>query len=134
MTTSPSPLALAIATSLMERWSIGVSSSCGDEADWDSATAEEVAAAIDQELAPTRAALKDLALAAAFCAEHRDRRTEVVQPFMGFEEHTVIHDLGPTEDAARCQVAIDKARPVLEAFKLYLNQPPPIAPHSTIIR
>ncbi len=93
-----------------------------------------IAALVEERLAPMRAAIKDLALAAAFCAEHRDRRTEVVPPFMGSDEHTVIHDLGPTEDAARCQAAIDKARLVMEALGLHLNQPPPIAPHSTIIR
>lgn len=58
-TSTPSPLALDIARALEERWSIGVSSTFCDESEWDSASTEEIAAAIDEILLPRLSAHAD---------------------------------------------------------------------------
>jgi hypothetical protein len=116
MITAPSALAQAIVTSLSTPGGVPY-------------PRDRWAECIEEQLAPVRAALRDLALAAAHCAQHRAYHNETLPlpplSYPGDTPDIKRIDDGPTEDAARCQTAIDKARPVLESFGLNLRQPPP---------
>lgn len=116
--TTPTPLALSLARQLDEYFYIGRQDHSPDGTAWLPASRDELVAIIETEIAPLRAAIKDLTVAAMRSSEHRAYRDDESRPWGSDEVVITRVDIGPTSTAAAAKRAWRSALPTLGVLGL----------------